>query len=302
MKNLLVRVLAVMLLFAVFFTTPGPVSAATNLYVLSSRASGMYYSDSGISVTLSTYPGATIVYTTNGRYPSAKIDLFGRLTINEGYRYTGALSIRGNVVLRAIALKKWTNNSPTYTFRYDVYSPTNLANSVRAKHAGFNYNDTGKYPQNLYYTAATGRKGYFSKTYAGIKAGTVNCTWYTLARVKYNLGREVLFTSEGGLNGGQWYGKIVSNSNQVKYGGSNALEDLVRANNNYPIYNIVVTFPRNGTGTAGHVMLIDAIINGKVYFSDNSQPGVFITVNSITEFKQRYQGSNGSITGVAHLK
>jgi len=302
MKQMLARIVAVLLLFAVFFATPGTASAATTLTIAASKASGVYYADSGLGVSLYTYPGATIVYTTNGTYPVARIDLFGRLMISQGYKYTGTLSLRGSVTVRAIALMKWTTTSPTYTYRYEVYAPTQLAAAARAKHSGFDWNNTSKFPFNAYYTAATGRRGYFSKTYSGIKAGTVNCTWYAFSRIKYNLGRDILFTSEGGLNGGQWYGKIAPNSSQVKYSGSGALDEIVRVNGNRPVYNIVVSFPRNGTGTAGHVMLIDAIINGKLYYSDNSQPGVFTVSNTIADFKARYQGSNGTMLGAVHLK
>lgn len=303
MKQMFARIAAVVLLFAVFFATPGTASAATTLIVTTSRAPGVYYSDTPLSVSLNTYPGATIVYTTNGTYPVAKIDLFGRLTISQGYKYTGALSLRGNVTVRAIALMKWTATSPTYTFRYEVFAPTTLAASVRARHSGFDWNNTSKFPFNASFTARNSKSNSFSKTYSGIKPGTVNCTWYTLSRIKYNLGRSIIFATHTGLNGNQWFGQIVSDpTSQAKYSGENALDDLVRANGNRPVYNIVVSFPRNGSGTAGHVMLIDAIINGKLYYSDNSQPGVFTVSNTIADFKARYKGSNGSMLGAVHLK
>lgn len=299
MKLLQMRIMALVLLLAVLFGTPGTASAATTLVIKASAGSGVYYTDSALRVTLTTYPGATIIYTTNGRIPSASVNLLGNLSIREGFQYTGPLSFTKSTTLRAIAVKRWTSNSAVYSYTYELFAPGRLATNVKNKHNGFNYNS---YPSPMYYTASNGKQGYLTKTYTGITPGTVNCTWYTLARIRYNLNRDILFSTPGGLDGRYWYSKAVSNSKQIKYGGNNALEALVKANGNRPVYNIVVSFERNGKYTNGHVMMIDAIINGRLYYSDNSQPGVFTSSSTITDFKKKYAGYNGNIIGVVHLQ
>jgi len=286
------------LLIVQFFVVITPAQAAEALYVKSSRAPGVYYSDTTLYVSLYGVTGSVIVYTTNGTTPSARY--YGTyLSISNGTRYTGSIPVSGKMTIKAVALKLLHTTSPVASFSYEVYKPTQLGNAVLTKFGGFNYNN---YASIQTYTAQDGSTGSFSKTYTGITPGTVNCTWYTFVRIRYNLGRKVLFSSAGGLNGRYWYGKIVANTQQVKYSGSTGLENLISTNKNRPVYNIVVSFERNGSGTAGHVMLIDAIINGKVYYSDNSRPGAILTKNSISEFKSAYSSYNGNIVGVVHLK
>lgn len=306
LKNMFVLLMLFVLLAASSF----PVSAANPSVLLSSALSvaasvppGVYYADNGIDVRLSS-ANAFIVFTTDGSTPAATRSLRWNgivLNVQRGAEYTGAapIKITGNRTIKAIALSRANILAPqsaVISFSYEVYSPTALRNAVVQKFNQFNYNSYGA---TQTYTAQNGRNGSLAKTYPGIASGTVNCTWYTFVRIRHNLGRIVLFASEGGLNGKHWYGKIVSNSNQIKYAN---LENLIEANKNRPIYNVVVSFERNGTGTAGHVMLIDAIINGVVYYSDNSQPGKFLTKNSVSEFKKAYSGFNGNIVGVVHLK
>ncbi len=306
LKNIVV--LAV--LFALLAASSFPASAAnpgapsTNTVpVAASIPPGIYYSDNGIDVRLSA-SNSFIVYTTNGSTPTATRSLQGFqivLKVTNGAEYLGPvpIKVRGNTTIKAITLSR-TNilagPSAVINFSYEVYSPTALRNAVVQKFSQFNFNS---YDATQKYTAKDGSIGSLPKTYTGITPGTVNCTWYTFVRIRHNLGRTVLFTSAGGLNGKYWYSKIVANSNQIKYAN---LEDLIRANRNRPIYNVVVSFERNGTGTAGHVMLIDAIINGVIYFSDNSKPGVLTTRNSVADFKNLYSGFNGNIVGVVHLK
>lgn len=310
MNAKLKNMFALLMLFVLLTASSFPVSAANPSVLLSSALSvaasvppGVYYADNGIDVRLSS-ANAFIVFTTDGSTPAATRAIQGLrivLNVQRGVEYLGPapIKITGSRTLKAIALSR-TNilmpPSPVLSFSYEVYSPTALRNAVVQKFNQFNFNS---YDEIQKYTAKDGSLGSLSKTYAGITPGTVNCTWYTFVRIRHNLGRTVLFTSAGGLNGKYWYSKIVSNSNQIKYAN---LENLIESNKNRPIYNVVVSFERNGTGTAGHVMLIDAIINGVVYYSDNSQPGKFLTKNSVSEFKKAYSGFNGNIVGVVHLK
>jgi len=48
-------------------------------------------------------------------------------------------------------------------------------------------------------------------------------------------------------------------------------------------------------------MLIDAIINGKIFCSDNRSPDKLVVYNSVAEFKKAYSGSNGTIIGVIYV-
>lgn len=301
---------AMLMLFVLLATTSVPASAGNlsapannSLTVAASVPPGVYYADNGIDVRLSSL-NAFIVYTTDGSTPSAtrELQVFRIvLKIQRGTEYLGPtpIKITGNRTIKAIALSRTnilTPPSSVANFTYEVYSPTALRNAVVQKFNQFNYNS---YDATQKYTAKDGSVGSLSKTYVGITPGTVNCTWYTFVRVRHNLGRIVLFTSAGGLNGRHWYEKIASSSTQIKY---SSLESLIQANKNRPIYNVVVSFERNGSGTAGHVMLIDAIINGVVYYSDNSQPGKLLTKNSVSEFIKSYDSFNGKIVGVVHLK
>lgn len=299
MKKIIFSSMILAILFSSLFNTPTPAKAALALTVVSDKVSGVYYADNGLSVSLKTYPGAIIVYTTDGTTPQAKMQLsmLNSLVITHGKKYTAPIPVTGNQIIKAIALYNiLTPISPVAVFSYEVYKPSALANAVAQKFSSFNYN---AFPDDVKYKAADGKESSLSKRYIGITPGTVNCTWYTFVRIKFNLGRSVLFSSIGGLDGKNWYGKIVGNTNQIKYAN---LESLVKANNNRPVYNIVVSFERNPGGTNGHVLLIDAIINGKIYYSDNFKPGVLLTSNSIAEFKSKYSTSNGNIVGVVHLK
>jgi hypothetical protein len=298
MKKGMLIFTALVIILTSFFHAPTP-AKALSLSVTSDKASGAYYADNGISISLKAYPGSTIVYTTDGSIPQARmvLGILNPVQITRGTKYTGPIFITGNKTIKAIALYNiFTPVSPVATFSYQIYKPTALANAVSQKFKGFNYNS---YPDKVKYTANNRTLGTFEKR--GITP--INCTWYTFVRIQYYLKRSILFESAGGLNGKQWYGKIVSNTNQIKYSGGSGLENLIKANKNAPVYNIVVSFERNpgAVQTYGHVMLIDAIINGKVYYSDNSKPGVLLS-NSIAAFKSTYYKTNGNIVGVVHLK
>ncbi len=300
MKKVFFSFMAFALLIVNFFVAPTPAKAALTLTVISDKTSVVYYEDNGLTVSLRSFPGTVIVYTTDGTTPQASLRLSvvtQSLVITHGIKYTGPITITGNKTIKAIALYDiLTPVSPVASFSYEVYKPSVLIDTVKQKSKGF---VLSSYPSTITYKAKNGSTGSLTKTYAGIKPNTVNCTWYTFVRIKYNLNRTVLFTSAGGLDGKYWYSKIASTSNQVKYP---SLEKLIEENKNRPIYNVVVSFERNPGGTNGHVLLIDAIINGKVYYSDNYQPGVLVVCNSVRDFKNKYSGSNGSILGVVHMK
>lgn len=297
MKRTIFLVVNVALAFVLLFGTTTPAQAAVSLYVNASKPTGVYYTDTNLPVSFSSYPGSYIVYTTNGTTPSAKVNVYNQLIVSNGVRYTGTMYLTSTRTFKAIAVLNWyTPASPVATFKYEIFKPAQLDTAIRSKFVRFNYSTYGN-PQ--YFTAADGRKGSFPKY---LSTGGINCTWYSYIRVRYNTGRNILFSTNYPLNGRDWYARAVSNSTQVKYSGSGALEALVKANGNRPVYNIVVSFPRNGSGTYGHVMLIDAIINGKVYFSDSSAPGSLKTKASIAEFKTYYQSWNGDILGVVHMK
>lgn len=298
MKKVLLASLLLVMVVMQFLSSPTPTSAAS-ISVWANYGSGVYYSANGLSVSLSSTSGSVIVYTTNGTAPQARMVLYKTLIITNGTKYSGPITVSGNKQIRAIALKDiFTPVSPQVSYSYEVYNPTALANSAQSKFYSFNYKN---YPFTAKYTAANGSQGNFTMTYTGITPGTINCTWYTFTRSKYNTGRDILFSSAGGLDGKNWYSKMYGNSLQMKYAGSTALEDIIRAYGNRPIYNVVVTFNSTSTNTAGHVMLIDAIINGKLYFSDNTRPGTWVIKNSVSEFKSYYSNS-GTILGAVIVR
>lgn len=116
----------------------------------------------------------------------------------------------------------------------------------------------------------------------------------------------------------QWYSNLTNNGvtktgyTQKKYPGKNCLSKIVSANNNKNVYNIVVTFPNsyvdgknNGYGGAGHVLFIHAIIDGKVYYSDNyryaGKPEGSVIVKSVSEFTNYFSYHYGGPTGAVHF-
>ena len=297
MKRTMLVATHIVLAFVLLFGTPTTAQAAVLLTVNPSKAPGVYYTDGSLAVALTSYPGSFIVYTTNGTTPVAKVNLYKQLIITNGIRYTGTLYLASTKTVKAIAVLNWyTPASSVVTLTYELYRPTALGNAVQTKFSGFNYNS---YSSTQTFTALNGRTGSFTKA---LSWGGINCTWYTYVRIRYNLGRAIVFSVNTPLNGKDWYAVVASSSKQVKYGGSGALEALVKANGNRPVYNIMVSFPHNNGGPYGHVMLIDAIINGKVYYSDSFAPGILKIKNSLSEFKAAYATSNGAIVGVVHLK
>ncbi len=121
MKRRLLTITIIFLVLAQFFMTVEPVQAAVALVVKADRTQGMYYTDAPFKVALSSYPGSVIVYTTNGTIPNAKISVSGSVTILNGIKYTGALTIKGVVNIKAISLLNWyTPISPVASFSYNI--------------------------------------------------------------------------------------------------------------------------------------------------------------------------------------
>lgn len=131
--------------------------------------------------------------------------------------------------------------------------------------------------------------------------GSISCASLTKAKAEANG-----FNVDWSGNGNQVYGNIAAgeHSNYVatKYAGGNCLQDLINAEGN-PITDIVISFPNEygGGNKWGHVLYIDQIVDGKVYFSDNTSPAAG-KVLSIDEFLTKYKKWNGTPIGCVHLK
>lgn len=154
-----------------------------------------------------------------------------------------------------------------------------------------------------------------SKQIAGRSNFKKQCSLYVYSQLKA-LG--IYQSPDTYWNGNQWYSKLKSKGVtrtgyvQKKYSGSNSLNKVVSANKNDNVYNVVVTFPHSytnsknyGSGGAGHVLFIHAIIDGKVYYSDNyaycGKPEGSMIVKSISEFNKYFSYHYGGITGAVHF-
>lgn len=291
MKKIFLVFLTLIVLFCTAFTSQSSGLAAP----AANKTSGVYYVSSTLVVTLKAAPGAVIVFTTDGSDPKATLDIYGNLKISVGKQYKDGISFTKTSTLKAIALKKYFLVSPVATYKYEVFNQKTLEQSVKDKFSKFYYRS---YTRDVSYKAKDGSKGTLPRL---LSSGYINCTWLTFTRLKYNTGRELLFTKAGGLSGKYWFEKVVASSKD-KYGGANGLEALIKDKNNRPIYNVIVVFPKNGSSSEyGHVMLIDAIINGKIFCSDNRSPDKLVVYNSVAEFKKAYSSSNGTIIGVIYV-
>jgi murein DD-endopeptidase MepM/ murein hydrolase activator NlpD len=114
-------VIIVALVFIQLFIATTPAHAAIALVVNTNKTPGTYYMDYSPKIGLYSYPGSIIVYTTDGTTPSAKINAYNVLTITNGKRYTGAITISGYVNIRAMSLLNWyTPKSAVYSFVYNI--------------------------------------------------------------------------------------------------------------------------------------------------------------------------------------
>lgn len=130
------------------------------------------------------------------------------------------------------------------------------------------------------------------------------CTWHTAKKLSM-LGVEYMGPFGNGVS---WVTNMPEGENVNgdwdidKYWGNGWYESLLAANGNKPIYNVVLSFETNTTAGleyCGHVMMIDAIIDGKVYFTDTAWAEE--KVLSINEFKSLYATYNGNCIGAAHF-
>lgn len=157
------------------------------------------------------------------------------------------------------------------------------------------------YDNALLNDGSTSVWGRYNKYYSGIRAGTVNCTWYTGKKCEAN-GFNLNYFHPG--NGKDWYNGIQSTESYTatKYSGANCLNDLINSEGQ-PVTNIVISFPYSYQGGPyGHVLYIDQIVDGKVYYSDNGSPGVR-KVKTIDSFLAGFKSAgNGSPIGCVHLE
>ena len=142
------------------------------------------------------------------------------------------------------------------------------------------------------------------------------CAWYTYQRLHNMYGKDVFGEDVGGKatgNGNQWIswdaegnynGTVPKNDQQIPYHGSNALADIMRDYGNIA-GPIIVSFPLSPNATPrdafGHVMLIDAIIDGMVYWSDSGSMGVQRGPQTIDAFLSYYEKHNGLPQGAMIL-
>lgn len=107
-------------------------------------------------------------------------------------------------------------------------------------------------------------------------------------------------------NGNAWYNgvsqqHIAGNYTLKKYPGAYCLEDIIRDNGN-SVYNIVVSFSK---GRFGHVMLIHAMINGRIYFTDSYKfhniEARKLHVLSLPGFKKHYASKGYRFIGALHF-
>lgn len=132
--------------------------------------------------------------------------------------------------------------------------------------------------------------------------GSVSCAALTREKAIAN-GFNVDWSGDGKNVYGNIYEGEHSNFTAKKYKGTNCLNDMIAAEGN-PVTDIVISFPRSPKygDKFGHVIYIDQIVDGKVYFSDNGSPNQPRSSASISEFLSRYASSNGSPIGCVHLK
>jgi hypothetical protein len=161
------------------------------------------------------------------------------------------------------------------------------------------HNKSGISPES---TVIWTKNGSNWSVYTNNKGGEKSCTYYTLEKLREK-GLDFLFDDSGGVgpgfaNGGNWYDHSAGGP---KFGGSNAIYDII---NQYgePVENIVISFQGGGSGDTGHVLLIDKIENGVVYFSDNLMNKYHLQPQAVplAEFHSRY-GNFATMVGAVYV-
>lgn len=150
-----------------------------------------------------------------------------------------------------------------------------------------------------------------AKSIAGRRNFSKQCSLYVFSQLK---ALKIYQTPNSYWKGSRWYANLKNNGVtktgyvQKKYSGRNCLSKIVKANNGKNVYNVVVCFPRSyrSSSTMGHVLFIHAIINGKVYYSDNyrynGKPEGSVIVKSVSSFTSYFASNYGGITGAIHFK
>ena len=132
--------------------------------------------------------------------------------------------------------------------------------------------------------------------------GSISCASLTKAKAQANG-----FDTDWSGNGNQVYGNIREGEHgnyiATKYPGGNCLKDMIGKEGS-PITDIVVSFPKDPKwgDKYGHVLYIDQIVDGKVFYTDNRNPTSPRVAASIDEFLAKYAPYNGSPVGCVHLK
>lgn len=157
----------------------------------------------------------------------------------------------------------------------------------------------------IYHDYSSYKDGKLYRTYDGIVPGTVNCPWYTGKKAEAH-GFDLSFsTKPDSFNGKHWYERIQSTDSYdaIKYEGGNCLNKMIEEEGQ-PITDIIISFPyaaSKNVRDCGHVLYIDQIVDGTVYYSDNRNPKIESTC-SLAEFLSKYPSSNGTPIGCVHLK
>lgn len=119
----------------------------------------------------------------------------------------------------------------------------------------------------------------------------------------------------GSLNGNKWFTNLKSGVTsygytQTKYAGNDCLYDIIEANEGKDIYNVVISFTYQlgysySNPGAGHALLIYAISNGNVYFTENftfnNIPEGGMIRLSLEDFYNRFNVDYGNAIGAVHF-
>ncbi|MBE6544456.1 MAG: hypothetical protein E7675_08655, partial [Ruminococcaceae bacterium] len=154
------------------------------------------------------------------------------------------------------------------------------------------------------YTDIRNARGYSYKGYCGT---------FIIDQLK---ALKIGYLSNGGsLNGNKWFVNLKSGVTsygytQIKYEGNNCLYDIVEANEGCAVYNIVISFTYQlgysyEKPGAGHALLIYAISDGYVYFTENFtfdgiKEGGMIKL-SLIDFYERFNADYGVAIGAVHF-
>ncbi|WP_020225048.1 hypothetical protein [Holdemania massiliensis] len=137
--------------------------------------------------------------------------------------------------------------------------------------------------------------------------GKNQCVALTHAKFKYYMsGDGPKFINGYSGNGCDYVNNLVDNSSQTgvpitqtKYTGSDCLQQIVNSHPGEPVTDIIVSFQFSGSGgSAGHVIYIDAIVDGQVYLTDNWKSSEILCY-SMDEFIKFYNAQgNGNHCGL----